>query len=235
MSIEAVYTANDTFVVSGEHDTDYQVGQKILLISLAGPEYVVAVVSSAYSADSDTTTVVVTPSDVRPDVYRARLGLTFAASIGLHYHRDINDAGYIPASVFSAEEVVVLRSIPFPVLADANKLIGENATGTGFETKEVLGTENQVIVSVETPGQIVFSMPQDIDTNADVFFHSLDVAELILAESGVLIGNNAAAVSACTAGAGLQLFRSNAANDDYEFASLTAMDELWIMNLILGG
>ena len=49
----------------------------------------------------------------------------------------------------------------------------------GLTPSEVLGTTNQVIVTIPGDGTIVISSPQDTDTNADVEFDSATLDDLV--------------------------------------------------------
>ena len=174
MAIAAVYVNSTQFSVVGNHTADVQTGQKVQLLNTGAASSVTTAVGSTFSAQSNSTTVTVAAPVVLSGLYQIKLGLTYAAALGIHAHIDDNSGGLIPASALSESQVTALETVPLPA-TNANKVLSVNPGATAWEVKTVSGTAHQVIVSMGT-GYMEFSTPQDIDTVPSPVFAGLTVS-----------------------------------------------------------
>ena len=235
MAIAAVHINSTQFSVVGEHTADIQTGQKVQLLNTGAASTVTTVVGSTFSAQSNSTLVTVAAPVVLSGLYRIKLGLTYAAALGIHAHIDDNSGGLIPASALSESQVTALETVPLPAI-NANKVLSVNPGATAWEVKTVSGTAHQVIVSMGT-GYLEFSMPQDIDTVSSPTFAGLTVSGSVAAGSlavigattmggaiqmnaltGFVLANGASAATALATTVPGALLRFNKAGTAYEFA-----------------
>lgn len=244
--ITAAYYSTSSFRVQGDRTPNFRQGQRLRLFRSGASPVEVTVQSSAYESGQLLTTVTVAPLSVTPQLYRVELGLSYcepgvSGNVAEHPHQDRFSGSYMCASRLTDPIVTNVLAIPIPDAGDtlaflranlagdgwelfslmgaANALVGINDAGDEFETKEIVGTTDQIDVT-HTAGTITLSAPQDIATTSSPEFAGLT---LTLYE-GVLLsigGDGGGEVMSLPASNALEVLRRDQDNLDYEWALVT--------------
>ena len=111
MGIPATYISSNSFSVDGEVDGDYPIGRKVILSMGVDCVLDTGVASATYSMSDDWTVVVVADSIVTSKLVSIEQGTGDAVSVGWHYHTGKRDAGYIPASRFTDDQVTQILGL----------------------------------------------------------------------------------------------------------------------------
>jgi hypothetical protein len=137
-AITAQYGSSTTFIISDDATALFKKGQRVKLSQGVDGTAQVTVVSAAYSAGPDTTTVTVKQSFVTSHLVSVTRGKLYAdrdnedSNTPEHYHIDDYDGGPIPSAVLTDEQVAELAAVPAVIEGiDADILALQAALGAG--------------------------------------------------------------------------------------------------------
>jgi hypothetical protein len=127
MAIPAEYISSNSFSITGEYDGEFPVGKRIEVNQKEDGVARTSAVSSSYDDIEDLTTVEVKHAILTVNLMSIKRGVGDKTSLGLHYHdSDTDDAGFIPASLLTQEQIELLPNLPIPDPggADDGKILG---------------------------------------------------------------------------------------------------------------
>jgi len=105
MGIPATFISSTQFSIEGEFDHEYPWGRKLTPNQGADGTPDVYVIAAEYDAEDDLTLITVDEAVLTANLVDIKKGVGDKTSVGIHLHTGKDDAGYIPASQFSAEDV----------------------------------------------------------------------------------------------------------------------------------
>ena len=243
MPTPAIYQSSSQFIVTGDMTASFRMNRCLdLLQGVAGPAQTTVETAEYVEADR-TTLITVDPAVVLSTLATVKYGSTFCdtilgeTNVAPHPHLDKKSGGPIPAATITSNQTTILKAIASIITGDSGKflrvaanelgitkfelrggadqLLGTNHTGSELEQKTLVGTADQVTITVGT-GTYTFSLPQNIHTAAVPTWAGLILTGL----TGILIGNGSGALTAKSAASAFHYLRKNNANTDYEFGGI---------------